>query len=236
LVEGKGVEGTIDGIAVKLGSASWLQVAVPEENKYTKVFVAFDNDVLGYFEIKNEYRPGILDAFSLLRRNYGLHVLSGDNDAERLTLQQIVPEADRLRFNCLPEQKTAYVEKLQSKGKTVLMIGDGLNDMNAFEKSHVGMAVIEDEHHFLPASDVIIRAERLADIDAILLFIRKSRNMLFVTFGVSIVYNIIGLWYATQGALTPVVAAVLMPISTVSIVGLSFILSRYYAKRYGIIT
>lgn len=239
-VEGKGVEGTIDGIAVKLGSESWLQVAVPQggalKNRFTKVFVAFNNDVVGYFEIKNEYRRGILDAFSLLHRTYDLHVLSGDNDAERETLQHVVPKAQQLNFNCLPEQKTAYVDALQNKGKTVLMIGDGLNDMNAFEKSNVGMAVIEDEHHFLPASDVIIRAERLADIDAILLFIRKSRLMLFVTFGVSILYNLIGLSYAMQGALTPVVAAVLMPISTVSIVGLSFVLSRFYAKRYGIVT
>lgn len=236
LVEGKGVEGTIDGIVVKLGSASWLQVAAPHDNRHTNVFVAFDNEVVGYFEIKNEYRSGILHAFSSLHRSYGVHILSGDNDAERQTLQQIVPQANQLHFNCLPEQKTAYVEGLQSKGNTVLMIGDGLNDMNAFEKSNVGMAVIEDEHHFLPASDVIIRAERLADIDAILRFIRKSRFMLFVTFGVSVLYNLIGLMYAMQGALTPVVAAVLMPLSTVSIVGLSFILSRYYAKRYGIIT
>lgn len=235
-VEGKGIQGTIDGINVKLGSASWLQVGSTLQNRYTKVFVAFEQEVLGYFEIKNEYRSGILDAFSSLQRTYDLHVLSGDNDAERETLQQVVPHDHQLNFNCLPEQKTAYVDALQKKGKTVLMIGDGLNDMNAFEKSNVGMAVIEDEHHFLPASDVIIRAERLADMDTILLFIRKSRLMLFITFGVSIIYNVIGLSYAMQGVLTPVVAAVLMPISTVSIVGLSFFLSRFYAKRYGIVT
>lgn len=232
-IEGKGIKGDVGACSVQLGSASWLQVAPPKENRFTKVFVSINNEVVGYFEIKNEYRPGILKAFSNLNRQFSLHILSGDNDAEQQTLQHVVQHS---YFNCLPEDKTNYVANLQSEGHRVLMIGDGLNDMNAFEKSDVGMAVIEDEHHFLPASDVIIRAHRLVEIENVLSFIRKSRLILFVTFGVSILYNLIGLSYAVQGALTPVVAAVLMPISTVSIVGLSYFLSRYYAKRYCITT
>ncbi len=233
--DGLGVEGEVKGIRIRLGSASWLHVRDTSANTFTKVFVSIDGGVVGYFEIKNEYREGVLDAFMVLNEQFEMHVLSGDNDAERLTLSKVVPVASRLNFNCLPEEKTAYVSDLQLAGKTVLMVGDGLNDMNAFEKSDVGLAVIDDEHHFLPACDVIVHAKRLVSLQSIMAFIKKSRLILFITFGVSILYNLIGLSYAVQGALTPLVAAVLMPISTVSIVGLSFFLSRWYAKRYGIL-
>lgn len=234
--DGLGIEGLVQGIRIRLGSASWLDVRDTSANTFTKVFVSIEGEVAGFFEIKNEYRKGVLDAFRALSNQFELHVLSGDNDAERMTLMKVVSSPERLNFNCLPEEKTAYVAGLQSKGKTVLMVGDGLNDMNAFEKSDVGMAVIDDEHHFLPACDVIVHAKRLVSIQAVMAFIQKSRLILFITFGVSILYNLIGLSFAVQGALTPVVAAVLMPISTVSIVGLSFFLSRGYAKRYGILS
>ncbi|MGI9190993.1 MAG: heavy metal translocating P-type ATPase [Chitinophagaceae bacterium] len=234
-LDGQGVQGDVNGWSIRLGSAAWLGVADASANAFTKVFVSIQGDVVGYFEIKNEYRKGVLAAFKALNRSFDLHVLSGDNDAERQTLSAVVRNSECLNFNCLPEDKTAYVAQLQAQGKTVLMIGDGLNDMNAFEKSDVGLAVIDDEHNFLPACDVIVHAKRLVDMQAVLAFIQKSRIILFITFGVSILYNLIGLSYAIQGDLTPVVAAVLMPISTVSIVGLSFFLSRWYAKRYGIL-
>ena len=233
--DGLGIEGEVKGIRIRLGAASWLRVRDTSANTFTKVFISIDGEVVGYFEIKNEYRRGVLDAFMVLNEQFELHVLSGDNDSERLTLSKVVPVASRLNFNCLPEEKTDYVADLQLAGKTVLMVGDGLNDMNAFEKSDVGLAVIDDEHHFLPACDVIVHAKRLVSLPSIMAFIKKSRLILFITFGVSILYNLIGLSYAVQGALTPLVAAVLMPISTVSIVGLSFFLSRWYAKRYGIL-
>lgn len=234
-LDGQGIQGEVNGQMIQLGSATWLGVSDASANAFTKVFAAIQGEVVGYFEIKNEYRKGVLAAFKALNRSFDLHVLSGDNDAERQTLLAVVRNADCLNFNCLPEDKTAYVAKLQAQGKTVLMIGDGLNDMNAFEKSDVGLAVIDDEHNFLPACDVIVHAKRLVDMQAVLAFIQKSRIILFITFGVSILYNLVGLSYAIQGDLTPVVAAVLMPISTVSIVSLSFFLSRWYAKRYRIL-
>lgn len=229
--DGKGIEGQIDGISIRLGSRSWIGVPSGAENHFTAVFVSMGNEVLGYFDIRNKYREHILEEMQQLGERYNLHLLSGDNEAERPVLEPVFASAGHLHFNQLPEQKTAYIRGLQQSGHTVMMIGDGLNDANAFEQSDAGVAVIEHENNFLPACDVILLAGKIGSLGQILRYIRHSRTILYITFSVSIVYNIIGLSFAMRGELTPVVAAILMPLSTVSVVGLSYLLSRYLAVR-----
>jgi Cu+-exporting ATPase len=229
--DGKGIEGKVDGISLRLGSRGWLDIPGERENRFTTVFVQIGNEVPGYFEIKNKYREHILQEMESLGERYDLHLLSGDNEAERQVLQPVFSRESNLNFNQLPEQKTAYIKALQEKGRTVMMVGDGLNDANAFEQSDAGVAVIEHENNFLPACDVILLSSTIGQMGNILNYVRHSKTILFITFSVSLLYNIIGLSFAMRGELTPVVAAILMPISTVSVVGLSYLLSRYFAKR-----
>ena len=229
--DGKGIQGNANGRLVKMGSESWLNVKSSSQNKYTKVFVSIDDEIAGYFEIKNKYRGQILEQMSQLKTDYDLHLLSGDNDAEKDKLKVLFENESYLNFNQMPEQKTAYIQNLQQSGKSVMMIGDGLNDANAFEQSDVGMAVIENENNFLPACDVIMLTESLSKVTSLMLYIRHSRTILYITFAISIIYNLIGLSFAMRGQLIPVVAAILMPISTVSVVGLSYLLSRYLAIK-----
>ena len=94
------------------------------------------------------------------------------------------------------------------------------------------MRIIEQDQNYLPACDVILKANSLHRLQQLLQFVGRTNTILYVAFAVSLVYNIIGLSFAMQGLLTPVVAAILMPVSTISIVGLSFILSRYFAWKY----
>lgn len=234
--DGKGIEGIVYGKKIKLGSQQWLGATSTEENKFTKVFVSIDEKIYGFFEIKNKYRTDVLNVLSRLKKTYDMHLLSGDNDAERDSLSGIFSEETSLNFNQLPEQKTNYIATLQAKGQKVMMLGDGLNDANAFEKSNVGVAIIENENNFLPACDVIMQAGSLYNLPDILAYIKKSKAILAITFGVSIIYNLIGLSFAMKGLLTPVNAAILMPISTVSVVGLSYILSRYFANKHNLKT
>ena len=190
------------------------------------------DEVLGYFEIKNEYRKNIFSVLTTLKSKYKLVLLSGDNDAEKKNLEKIFTEKDGLQFNCMPEQKTNAIREMQSQGNITMMIGDGLNDALAFEKSNIGMAVVEDDNHFLPSCDVILKAEKLSSLPSLMHFLKYANTILIICFVVSIVYNIIGLSFAMQGKLAPVVAAILMPLSTVSIVALSYFLSKKYEKRH----
>ena len=228
--DGKGLKGKVGGLLLRVGSAYWVGIQPQGKSRYTRVYLQVNGEIAGYFEVRNRYRSGIFEQLRSLREKYGLHLLSGDNDAEAVTLEPVFG-ADTVRFNQLPEQKTAYIAALQQEGQTVMMIGDGLNDAQAFSQSDAGVAVIESENNFLPACDVIMLSDRMARLPDLLAYIRRSRHILFITFAVSLIYNVIGLSFAMRGDLTPVVAAILMPISTVSVVGLSFLLSRYYAVR-----
>lgn len=228
--EGRGIEGEIAGHKIRLGSQKWLGVGDELVGNFTRVFVELQGEIVGFFEIKNEYRNGILDVLKKLKSFFQIHLLSGDSNAEERNLQSVFDQKAQLQFNQMPEQKTEHIKKLQEKGQVVMMIGDGLNDAKAFEQSDIGMAVIENENNFLPACDVILKVEQLSILDNLLNYIKRAKSILIACFIISIIYNIIGLSYAMQGLLTPVVAAILMPISTISIVGLSFILSRFFAK------
>lgn len=230
-INGKGIEGMIDGKKIMLGSENWVGVTKENKFNYSTVFFKINDEIVGYFEIKNKYRAGITELLNSFKQHYDIHLLSGDNPVEKENLEKIFTNSSTLNFNQTPEQKTAYIKKLQDENKVVMMIGDGLNDANAFEKSDVGMAVLEDENNFLPSCDVILLANKMNTLNAFMQFIGTAKIILISCFLVSVIYNVVGLSYAMQGKLTPVVAAVLMPISTISIVGMSFLLSRYFAKR-----
>jgi len=231
LVEGKGIQGRYQSHLYQLGSAEWLGVQTRFSKAYSRVFLAVDGVVAGFFEIRNQYRKEVPDLVSTLKNRYELHLVSGDHDAESDYLSTLFPTKENLHFHCLPEDKTRYIESLQNKGRKVIMLGDGLNDARAFEQSDAGMALIENDQNYLPACDVILRTSALKKLPALLSFSKNTKTILYISFGVSLIYNAAGLSYAMRGMLTPVMAAILMPLSTVSIVGLSFILSRYFAKQ-----
>ena len=117
-----------------------------------------------------------------------------------------------------PFTKQTFVENLQRGGHRVLMVGDGLNDTGALRTADVGMAVSEDESAFSPACDAIVSARRLGLLPSILLSCRRLRWVTRIAYGLALLYNVVGLSYAVSGALSPVVAAILMPASSITIV------------------
>lgn len=229
--EGKGISGTCGTLHLRLGSQQWIGLQRKVEQDHACVFVEINGEVPGYFEIKNQYRAGVLDTLKRMDAEYDLYLLSGDTDAEKNELKKVFQPGNML-FNQLPEHKTERIKQLQKNGAAVMMLGDGLNDANAFAQSDVGVAIIEDQHHYLPPCDVILEAKGFTQFQELMKYIRTGITILVVSFTFSLLYNLIGLWFAVQGQLTPVVAAILMPLSTVTIVGLSFLLSRYFAKQH----
>ncbi|MES2648027.1 MAG: heavy metal translocating P-type ATPase metal-binding domain-containing protein [Bacteroidota bacterium] len=216
-IPGKGCEAWINDKHVVLGSPAFVSgnIEIPETGSI--VAYRIDYEIEGFFNVKNEYRYGIKRMLRLLGKKFQLSVISGDNDSEKTRLEQLAPNA-KLLFNQTPEDKLNYSAKLQQKGTAVMMVGDGLNDAGALKTSLVGIAVTDNINNFSPACDAILEADRLPYLHRYIKMARRGKQIVIASFIISIGYNIIGLSFAVQGTLSPLIAAILMPASSISII------------------
>lgn len=232
-ITGLGITGLIKGKRVNLGSSKMVTGKEPSDDELlqSRVFFSFDGKFKGYFSFRNQYRPGLQEALNDLKRHFRLHLLTGDHEAEKENLRKLFgPEAE-LRFRQKPEDKLNYVRKLRGKGETVLMIGDGLNDAGALLESDAGITIADDVYHFSPACDAILESSKFKFIHRFIRFTHTSMNVVKISFLISFIYNVGGLFFAVQGQLTPVLAAVLMPISSVTVVTFATLAIDRAAKR-----
>lgn len=230
-IPGKGIMGIVDNAIIKIGSEDFVTGRKNDQSNGTTVFISIDNEPSGKFLFSNQYRGTVPDIVKALKRNYKLSVLSGDNEAEKSNLQQLLGEKATLFFHQKPEDKLAYIKHLQSKGESVMMIGDGLNDAGALKQSDTGIAISEQTNNFTPSSDAIIEAKKFALLPRFIQLCKANKNIIIASFILSIVYNIIGLYFAVQGNLSPMIAAILMPSSSLSILLLTFGSSSLLARK-----
>ncbi len=229
-VTGKGIKGKVHGFSIMIGSASFVG-ATPDDSLQTHVYIAVNRNCIGRYIFHNHYREGLSGLFTELSQKYNLKVLSGDNEGERGMLEQMLPKGTELIFNQKPEQKLGYIEKLQGEGRNVMMIGDGLNDAGALSQSNVGIAISENINVFSPACDGILDASQFKKIGWYLKYSKNTIKTIKMSFALSLAYNVAGLSFAVTGNLLPLVAAIIMPLSTITIVSFVTIMSNYFAGK-----
>lgn len=226
-ITGKGMRASYNKKEIKLGSASFVEADLSEnEINQTQVFVKVGEKIFGKYIFQNAYRYGIKTLFSKLNEEQELILLSGDNDGEAAYLQNVFPEGVKMYFNQTPSDKLQFIKYLQSKGKSVMMVGDGLNDAGALAQSDVGIVVSENVNVFSPACDGILAAPKLMNLDRYIALSRRGIKIIRWSFIFSLFYNIIGTSFAVTANLMPVVAAILMPLSSISIVSFTTLASR----------
>jgi Cu+-exporting ATPase len=236
---GKGIGGVIYGHHVKIGSSDFVGSKAIEDDKdnvKTKVHISIDNEVVGKFTFSNSYRDGIDTVIKKLSSEYQLSLLSGDNNGEKENLLKIFDDESQLHFKQSPEDKLLFVKNLQSENKKVLLIGDGLNDAGALSQSDVGVSVTDDVSNFTPACDAIIDSGQLKNFMKYLHFSKTSLYIIHLNFLISFIYNLIGLSFAIQGLLSPLIAAVLMPVSSITVVLFATLATNFIAKRRGLLS
>jgi P-type Cu+ transporter len=219
---GKGIEGRVDGKLIRLGSAAFVGTTSPPDHAATHVFVSIEGCVAGYFIILSELRMGIRE---LLQDVHGKNValISGDNASDQKRMQSLFSSSAsaEMRFSQSPHDKMEYIRNVKEQGRHVAMMGDGLNDAGALQVSDVGIAVSDNAGIFTPACDGILRGDRVHAFGTFLRLSKAATVLLWIGFGISFCYNLVSLGFAVTGHLTPLVAAILMPISSITVVGFS---------------
>ncbi|MEO6251965.1 MAG: HAD-IC family P-type ATPase, partial [Ferruginibacter sp.] len=234
---GRGLDAVVEDVSVKMGSANFINT----DNEFithdtgTSVHVLLDKIHVGKFSVQNKYKQGVAEMVDHIKKEGNdMFVLSGDNNSEKENLSKIFGTATKLRFNQSPQQKLDFISNLQTEGKNVLMLGDGLNDAGALMQSQVGIAVSENSARFSPASDAILDGSKVMLLDKFISYAKAGKKIVMASFILSILYNVAGLSFAVQGILSPMIAAILMPASSISIVLFVSLLSSWIARRQGL--
>lgn len=234
---GCGVEANVAGREILLGSAAWLKsrgISAPTTQTAASTLVAIDGAYRGAFILPNSVRNGASEMISALKNNYHLSLLSGDNERERVHFEKLFGPTAVLKFNQGPLDKLEYVRDLQSAGKRPMMVGDGLNDAGALKQSDVGIAVVESIGAFSPASDIIMRADMAPQLHTIARFSKGATRIVKLSFGVSTLYNLVGISIAATANLAPIVCAILMPLSSISVVVFATLATAWYGRSIGL--
>ncbi len=228
-VEGSGIYGDVNEVTYTLGNAAFVGLSNTLDE--SRVYAKKGNEVLGYFTVAQRKRDQLKPLLHQLKQRYTLALLSGDNASEKQQFSALLGEEAELHFNQAPHEKLQYIKQLQHNNKRVLMLGDGLNDAGALQQSDVGISLCEKNVNFFPASDALLLAR---SFDKLAVFLKLSHiNKLIVhrAFALSLVYNLGGLSFALAGILSPLVCAILMPLSSISVVIYTTLASRHSAQK-----
>ncbi len=246
---GHGMEGQVAGQEIWMGSARWiagrttggmpetiLEQGAPVDGNTlstagSEVHVAINGAYRGAFLIKGSIRPDAGRMLNRLGRGRELVLLSGDNSRDEQQFAGLLGDQARLRFFQSPVDKLEFIAGRQRAGRKVMMVGDGLNDAGALRQSDVGLAVIEDTGGFSPASDGIIASDQVVRLDRIADFSRSAMTVIKGGFLISAVYNVAGVAVATTGLLSPVFCAILMPVSSITVVVFSTAAVSWCGRR-----
>ncbi|WP_053978292.1 heavy metal translocating P-type ATPase [Mangrovimonas xylaniphaga] len=228
---GQGIEGRFHSDLIKIGSANFVGKIETSSVLETSVHISTNNVYKGKYTFYNNYRKGLTQLFNLLKKENDLVILSGDNDGESDNLKKLLPAKTKLIFNQKPDDKLEYIKHHQSEGAKILMVGDGLNDAGALAQSNVGIAISENVNVFSPACDAILDASKFNYLHQYIQTSKKAIQIIKWSFMLSLVYNLIGLFFAVTGQLSPVIAAILMPLSSISIVVFTTIATNMLGKK-----
>ncbi|MBK8498752.1 MAG: heavy metal translocating P-type ATPase [Flavobacteriales bacterium] len=229
-VAGQGIIGTVGGMAVRIGSAAFC--GADEATRISgdaHVHITIGGVHRGHFTVRKRARHGVADAMAQLGRSMRTGLLTGDAQVDAELREAF--EGGIVRTHCSPVDKANAVREQQALGHRVLMVGDGLNDAGALAQSDVGITVTETSAALTPASDAILDATALAHLPHFLRMARRARRIVVGSLLISLCYNITGMSFAVSGQLTPLIAAILMPLSSVSVVAFVTLAVTVSARR-----
>ncbi len=228
---GQGQMGKYQDFEIFVGSANFVGTdrAIADGSV---VYVRVNQKIKGYFTFEQSWRAGLANVINDFKVDrYHMHLISGDNERRADSLKLIFPSHAQLLFNQSPNDKLERISWWQREGKKVCMFGDGLNDAGALRMADLGVAVSDDINNFSPGCDAILDGDSFEKLPRFFQFSKDTLKVIKMSFIISILYNLLGLSFAVQGTMSPLFAAILMPISTVTIISFTSLMTRFYAQR-----
>lgn len=230
---GKGISGVVKNQKIQLGNAEFLDVvmqAAPNNKLQSRVHLKIQNEYKGYYSIDSKFRPGFNNLMTELEKRHELHVISGDDEKDFSSLKDYF-KPENVLFKQSPTQKLNYIKSLQNN-ESVLMVGDGLNDAGALKQSDVGIAISDNVHAFSPACDGILSSEKFELLSSIISYSKSCMTTVKIGFILSFMYNVVGISLALANQISPLTSAILMPLSSVTVVLFSNVTSNILAKKH----
>lgn len=241
---GRGVSAIINQDQVRIGTAIWLQqfdIKLPDdmlasEKKQAQlgrssVWVANNQDVIGVLFIEDSLRPDAKDLIQRLQsRGKQVTLLSGDRQqvanavADQLGGMNVIAEV-------LPEDKSQVISDLQKQGQKVAMVGDGINDAPALSRANVGYALGGGTDVSMDSADIILLNNELLAIDTCLALSERTLKTVKQNIGLSIAYNIVMVPLAMAAMLTPLIASITMPLSSLAVILNAMRIRRFFKNR-----
>lgn len=240
-IEGKGIYGQVQGLSLRVGSQEFTEIQRPSQDKKndktqlaSQVFINIQGEDIGCFTIHNAYRKGLGEMLGNLQNQYQTSLVTGDNASEHERLRDLFGASSILSFQQKPKDKLAFIKNLQQNGDKTLMLGDGLNDAGALKQSEVGIALTEDTTSFSPACDAILDAKGFPLLPKFMRYSKTTMQIIRGSFALSLMYNLVGISFAVSGTLSPVLAAILMPLSSITVVGFVILATNLFARQQGL--
>ncbi len=221
-IKAKGIKGIIEGKEILAGSKEFLQengIIVDAQSEYTLFAVAIDKKLVALFELADEIKETTAEAIAKIKE-MGIEIvmLTGDHERIARKIAKIVG-IEHYQARMLPQDKSAFIDKLHKEGRVVVMAGDGINDAIALACSDIAIAMGSGADVALSVSDVVLLDEKPIKIYEAMRLSRRVYRAVKENLALSLLYNTIAVPAAVLGYVNPLFAALAMSLSSLTVVG-----------------
>lgn len=214
-VAGGGLQGEVDGVTVRFGSAQWLGLESPSHDAAQEAWLVMGDETPVRFIFADTLRADAVEAVrQLAARGLEAELLSGDRDAPVAEAARALG-IERWQASLKPQDKIARIEALKAEGHAPLMVGDGVNDAPALAAAHVSVSMGSAAEISRSAADLVIQGDKLSSLARAIDVAGKARARVMENFALANIYNIIAVPLAVFGLVTPLVAAIAMSASSI---------------------